>query len=416
MHSNKWDRRAPCFVFAINEGMLGMLGIAILLVAAVVWSARGPNIEKTDFVLTYVGAHIVHQGSGARLYDINFQKQVRDSLFQHPNPLFYEHPPFEAFLLSSLAALPFRMAYLLWGLSNVVVWLILIFFMRPYFPRPEEDLGYLALWVLFAPLAVALYQGQSSLILLGLYAIAFIKLQQEKEFSAGMWLGLGLFKFQFVIPLAFIFLLRKRRSFLKGFVASSLFLTLISLVAVGWKGLVDYGRFLMAISGNPQNLSYGSAVDMPTLYGCVYALVGRRIGHMELNVMVITLSILLLSFIASYWQSHDQRNSNGLMFASAIAASLLTGSHMFTHDFSPLALALFLVIANFPDKRSRALRWALLATAVLFWTVPIYFLFVAWHCLYLLCPVLLVFAFSTLFASKFVGQETPIEVKCVTAG
>src|SRR5438552_6113449 len=147
------------FVLGLNEATLGLLAAAILLLGAVLWSSHGPNAEKTDFSLTYVGARIIHQGLGSRLYDINFQRQVRDSLFQHPNPLFYEHPPFEALLLSPLAALPFRTAYMLWGLFNVIVWLALIFFMRPYLPRPREDLGYLALWVLFAPLAVALYQG-----------------------------------------------------------------------------------------------------------------------------------------------------------------------------------------------------------------------------------------------------------------
>jgi hypothetical protein len=416
MHSNNWYATSPRFVFGINEGMLGIFGVAILLVSAVVWSGQGANVEKTDFVLTYVGAHILHHGSGDRLYDINFQRHVRDSLFQHPNPLLYEHPPFEAFLLAPLAALPFRMAYMLWGLSNVVIWLILIFFMRPYLPRPKEELGCLALWVLFAPIGVALYQGQSSIILLGLYAITFVKLRQEKEFDAGMWLGLGLFKFQFVLPFAFIFLLRKQWRFLAGFGASSGFLILISSVAVGWNGLVDYGRLLLAISGNPQNLSYGSAVDMPTLYGFVYAVVGRRVSHMELNIVVVILSLLLLGFIANYWQSHDEHDSSGLMFASAVAASLLTGSHMFTHDFSPLALSLFIAAANFANLGDRELRWTLMATVVLFWSFPIYFLFVAWHCLYLLCPVLLLFAFSTLLASKYVGSNTPAQVKCATVG
>jgi hypothetical protein len=179
---------------------------------------------------------------------------------------------------------------------------------------------------------------------------------------------------------------------------------------------VDYGRFLLAISSNPQNLSYGSAVDMPTLYGFVYALVGRSIGHMQLNVVMIMLSVVLIGFIAWYWRSHDEHDSNGLMFASAVAASLLTGLHMFTHDFAPLALALFIAIANFPERIHRGLRWTLTVTVVLFWTVPIYFLFVAWHCLYLLCPVLLLFVFSTLLASKYVGCHSPTEVKCVTVG
>src|SRR5438477_2037071 len=105
------------------EGFMGLLAAAILLFGAVLWSARGPNVEKTDFSLTYVGARIVHEGHGARLYDMQLQKEVRDSTFAHPNPLLFEHPPFEAFVLAPLAALPFRTAYLLWGFFNAGVWL-----------------------------------------------------------------------------------------------------------------------------------------------------------------------------------------------------------------------------------------------------------------------------------------------------
>src|SRR6266852_5861303 len=168
-----------------NDSTFGLLGSTILLFGAVLWCARSPGVEKTDFSLTYVGARIVHLGLGRHLYDLDLQEQVRDSLFQHPNPLFFEHPPFEALLLSPLAALPFRMAYMLWGFLNATVWLLLIFFMRPHLPAPWEDLAYVALWLLFAPLGVALYQGQSSLILLALYAAAFVLLRHNRKFAAG---------------------------------------------------------------------------------------------------------------------------------------------------------------------------------------------------------------------------------------
>src|SRR5438034_6039504 len=159
--SNKGSEQA-CFVAGLNDGTLGLAMAAILLATAVIWAAHGPNVEKTDFSLTYVGAKLVHTGFGGRLYDIALQKQTRDTLFQHPSPLFFEHPPFEALLLSPLAALPFRTAYLIWGLFNVAVWVLLIFFLRTHLPWPREELGYLSLWLLFAPLGVALYQGQSS--------------------------------------------------------------------------------------------------------------------------------------------------------------------------------------------------------------------------------------------------------------
>jgi hypothetical protein len=403
------------FELGLNEATMGLFAAAILLAGAVLWSSHGPNVEKTDFSLTYVGARIVHQKWGSSLYDINFQKQVRDSLFQHPNPLFFEHPPFEAFLLSPLGALPFRTAYMLWGLFNAIVWLALMFYLRAYLPWPREDLAYICLWFLFAPVGVALFQGQSSILLLAFYAMTFIDLQQEKQFGAGIWLGLGLVKLQFVFPFAFIFLVRKNWRFIVGFASSSILLGMLSVVAVGWRGVVGYAHLLSDVSKNPQNLSYGSAVDMPTIYGFVHALLGNMIGHTGLNLIVAVLSIALLLFIAWRWASKFERWADDLMFASAIAASLLCGSHMFTHDFSPLLLALFVAGSNFPPRPRKGLRLTLAATMVLFWIFPIYFVFVAWHCLYLMCPVLLMFSISALLAATDATRQTPTEVQFVAA-
>jgi glycosyl transferase family 87 len=410
---------APGFVLGLNEGMFALLATAILLVSAALWAAHAPNAEKTDFSLTYVGAKIVHQGLGRNLYDPALQKQLRDSLFQHPSPLFFEHPPFEALVLSPLAALPFRTAYMIYSLFNAMVWVLMIFLLRPYLPWPREGLGYLSLWLLFAPLGVALYQGQSSLLLLALYAITFVQLKRGKDFAAGVALGFGLLKFQFVLPFALIFLVRKKWRFLRGFVSTSLFLELLSIAAVGWKGIQQYVRFLLTVGSNPQNVSYGSGVDMPTIHGFVYAILGQRIGHTGLNIIVASSSLLLFAFVAARWQSLRGSSSFDLMFAAAVATSLVTGSHMFTHDFSPLVLAMFLAMATFSGSRAinhRAMRITMTITVLLFWAFPIYFLFVAWHCLYLMCPLLLLFAYSALLGAKYLGLQRQAELECVTAG
>src|SRR5215469_7499757 len=221
-------RAAALSRLGINEMTMGVVGAAVLLFGAVLWSAQGPNVEKTDFSLTYVGAKIVRDGMGSRLYDIDLQKQVRDATFHHPNPLFFEHPPFEAALLSPLATMSFRKAYLVWGLLNASVWLVLMLFLRSYLPSPGEDLGYVALWLLFAPLGVALFQGQSSLILLALYAASFVLLTRSHELAAGMVLGFGLFKFQFILPFALIFLFRKRWRYVTGVACSAVCLAVLS--------------------------------------------------------------------------------------------------------------------------------------------------------------------------------------------
>lgn len=383
----------------LGESTLVLFAGAVLLLGAVLWSARGPLAEKTDFSVTYVGAWMVHQGQGASLYDLSEQKKVRDSLFQHPNPLIYEHPPFEALLFAPLAGLPYRTAYLIWGMVNAMIWLTLPLLLRPYAPFPSETLGYFALWFLFAPLGVALFQGQPSLLLVLLYAATFISLKGGRDLRAGMFLGLGLFKFQFVLPFALIFLLRRKRRFLGGFACSAAVLGALSLIAAGWRGILSYVRLLLSIGSKPANQSYGSAVDMPTLQGFVYAVLGNRVSVGTISFIVAVSSVLLVFLTAWRWRREERRSGNGsfdLMFAAALAVSLMTGFHMFTHDFAPLILAALLVLAHFPKRERSALRFALGATLVLLWLPPLYFALVALHRLYLMFPVLLVFGLSAL--------------------
>jgi hypothetical protein len=211
-------------------------------------------------------------------------------------------------------------------------------------------------------------------------------------------LGLGLFKLQFVLPFALIFVFRRKGRFLLGFGASSMMLGVLSLLAVGWSGIVAYVRFLLAIGSNPQNESYGSAVDMPTIHGLVYAILGHVVSRGILNILVVGLSVALLGFVAWCWKHRHAEQNFAWMFAAAIAAVLITGSHMFTHDFSPLILAMFLSAAALSRCQSASPlpRHAIILSLILFWTFPIYFVFVTWHCMFLMCPILLLFIWGAL--------------------
>ena len=120
MSSN--EPKGQGFRTGLNEGTLGLTMAAILLFTAVIWAAHSPNVEKADFSLTYVGAMLVHSDLGSRLYDIELQKQTRDTLFQHPSPLLFEHPPFEALIFAPLAHFSYRTAYMIWGLANATIW------------------------------------------------------------------------------------------------------------------------------------------------------------------------------------------------------------------------------------------------------------------------------------------------------
>ena len=73
---------------------------------------------------------------------------------------------------------------------------------------------------------------------------------------------------------------------------------------------------------------------------------------------------------------------------------------MFTHDFSPLVLALFLVAAHFPAYGRYGLRITLATLMVLFWLPPVYFLLVAWHSMYPMFVPLLAFALAATYLAR----------------
>jgi hypothetical protein len=387
-----------------NESIVATLGFAILLVSAVFWADQPPTMEKTDFSVTYIGSRMVYFGQGAKLYDLAEQQKLKRLLLPDAEPLIYEHPPFEALLFAPLGALPYKIAYLIWGLINVTIWLALPFLLRPYAPTPRDDLGYLVLWVLFAPLGVALFQGQSSLLMLLVYSLAFISLKQGRDYRAGAILGLGLFKFQFILPFVFIFLLRRQWRFLKGFLTTAAGLGVLSVVAVGWPGIWTYTQLMVSIVRHPDNVSYGAAIDMGTVQGFVHALLGKILGRSVISLLVVAISGSLIGWSAWRWRTSDEKERGrtfdlrtfDLMFAVSVVVALVTGFHMFTHDLSPLLLAMLLVAAHFPESNRPALRLTLGTALVLFWIPPLYLALVAWHCMYLWFLVLLVFMIGTL--------------------
>lgn len=393
----------PKIKIGLNENGVVFAGVAVLLFGAVLWGATSPLVEKTDFVLNYFAAYMVRHGEGPKLYDVSEQVKVRDSLFKNPNPLFFEHPPFEALFFAPLAGLPFRQAYLIWGVVNALIWLLLPYVLRPHAPVPKDPIGYIGLWLLFAPLGIALFQGQTSFVLVLAYAATFLSLKRGQDMKAGWWLGFGLFKFQFVLPFALIFLLRRKWNFLAGFLLSAALLGVLSLGAVGWQGVLGYIHLVLETSRKPANLSYGSAVDMPTLHGFMYALLGNRVSIGSLTLIVAVISAIMIIFTAWGWARAERRNPGrafDLGFSAALAVSLMTGLHMFAHDFSPLMLAMLLAAKHVPGQDRPALRLVLATALVFLWIPPLYFVLVAWHGLYMMFPVLFILGASTLFLAQ----------------
>ena len=387
--------------FRIALGLTAALLFFIVLLNVALGTPR-----SFDFTAFYAGGKIILQGNASKLYDLGEQTRIERQVFEGGSLLVNPHPPFEALWFAPLASLPYLEAYMLWGAFNVLFWLLFQRFLRPYAPIPAQPFRYLMLCSLFFPLWVALMRGQTSVLLLLLFSLTYVFLERRRDFTAGVFLGLGLFKFAIVVPFAVICLLRSRWRLMAGLTAAASLLAVLSLIAVGPSGIRSYLDLLVATTRDPDNPVYRDsfrAWGMPTLGGLFAAMLAGRLSAASIGVLAAAVSACLIFFVAWRWRQEDQcpgEKSHGLMFAAALVIAQVAAPHLYTHDLTLMLLAILLVIGSPQWTEAAALRKVLLATIVILYAPPAYLLLMHWQAVYLLAPVLVAFAFATISLAR----------------
>src|SRR5262249_18192816 len=152
--------------------------------------------------------------------------------------------PFEAVVFQPLARFSYLTAYKLWFAVNCVLVAVCIFVLRRNLPV----LGALPAWLwllagfAFPPVGFSLIQGPDSIWILLCYCIAFAAMRKHADAQAGVWLGLGLCKFHFILPFLVAPLLQRRWKLIGAFAATSVILLAVGVSAVGMSGLLAYPR------------------------------------------------------------------------------------------------------------------------------------------------------------------------------
>ncbi|HLK33659.1 MAG TPA: glycosyltransferase family 87 protein, partial [Terriglobales bacterium] len=232
-----------------------------------------------DFTIFYTAGKCLRQGKGRLLYDTSTQMELQRSFasgVQHrAGPLPYNHPPFEALLFAPLAAFPYPAAYYTWLGVNVLLLAAYYLLIRSFLPalhRFSPAMPVLAT-IAFFPVYATLLQGQDSILLLLLCTLAYLALRKGREFGAGVFLGLGLFRPQLALPLFAVLVLRKRWRAIAGFAATGGALLLVSAATVGWKSLFAYPQYVLRLNANLAASGIYPR-DMPNLRGMLFSLMG----------------------------------------------------------------------------------------------------------------------------------------------
>ena len=366
--------------------------LTVLLGAIVTFFAyHFPNLEKgTDFPAFYAAARMVFEGHGNELYDRAAQDRylLRDS---GRTGIYFFHPPFEALIYLPFAVFPLPTAYALWCMVNAVLLIAVARSLATTLACPWDWWILVPLSLLFVPLLLNFFQGQDSLLLLCLLAVAVGALQRNRSFAAGCLLGCGMFKFHLVLPMATVLLILARKRFLAGFLLVVTVLALVSTAITGRTGLASYFVFLTQLTKMPLVGVHNQ--QMANLRG----LFGTWLPAHH----VVALTLVLVSSAAVLWAAlqgtarlADSSAAIRLASANAVLASLLVGYHLSPHDLTILLVPLaFLAQHIVADNALRQPNKILLAITVgTLFLPPLHLLLLAKHVYTYACfPLLLLF-------------------------
>lgn len=222
-----------------------------------------------DFRQLYASGYMLRHGMASKLYNYNTQLQIQNEVAAGTRiAMPFLRPAYQAIVFVPLSLLSYKSAYLIWLGINVFLACLGYQLISDFLPAFQWKALPVLAFLSFAPLSIGLIQGQDSVLWFLLFALALRFVRRGHESQAGMLMALGLFKFQLAIPIALLFVIWRRRSFLKGFIPTAIALAMISVAIVGHPGILDllHRRFVSPTGGIAVNVDYRMMANVNALF------------------------------------------------------------------------------------------------------------------------------------------------------
>jgi len=323
----------------------------VVLNALIIWEARDAIARGYgDFSAFYTAGKILRAGQGARLYDRKLQWEIQKnfagSVRIRKGPLPYIRPPFHALLFWPLAYLSYPAASGAWISINVGI-LIAIPFLLDSEPGLWAGAEGSLLCLSFFPAAFDLLQGQDAVLLLLLLVLAYRSLTRNADYRCGLFLGLGLFKFHLVVPLALIFLIRKKFKITLSFAVTGLLLLAASAAITGLAALLKYPRYVWQLSKTP-SIAGMKPWGMPDTRGFLIQVGPKSLAHADWVFAGVVIAGALV--VAAVWRPTANMRLAAAGFSFAIVTTLVASYYANSYDLTILLLPILLLDKRYLDE------------------------------------------------------------------
>jgi hypothetical protein len=364
---------------------------------------NGMKRGYTDFAVFYTAGTILRGGLGHELYDRQEQFRVQEQFTGHlafrQGPLPYIHPPFEALVFIPLSLLSYEHAFVSWAaLTFLTLFGVAILLRRSVgilqaVPPWKFVIGAMA----FYPVFTCFLQGQDSILQLLACAAAYNALKRNRDFTAGCWLGLGAFKFQFIVPMVVLFMIWGRRRIGGGFVVVAAALAILSAGIAGKEAILHYPRYALQVVETP-NIGGVPLALMPNLHGLAEGWPKPMPGITGI-ALALAASLLVALFAARAGRVSHSLGSLELQFSLAVVVSVLIGWQTNSHDLSLLLLPIVLIADYCLHAKRRERIFALVVPALPLLLSPL------WMVLWLVAGKVNLMAIPILLWTWAIGAE-----------
>ena len=338
--------------------------IALLAMAVgnlfTLWESRFA-MEKGyfDFANFYTAGTLAHRGEGAEIYDRDAQWRVQQEFSSEVTtrraPMRFLRPPFEALLFSAIAIWPYPKALLVWTCFKLTLLFAIPFVVVRGRPWREDFPIWLTSFLVLGTFSgfMDLLLGQDAILLAFLFAVAFWQLDTARDTGAGVTLGLALFKFQLVLPFVIALWIAGRKRTFPGFAISALVMFALSAVVVGWRGLLRYPGYLLAL-----NRSTGVGIFpqlQMNLRGLLTLFVGRAPYPGRIHWLLPPAAMAAVIYSGILWRkagNHFLAEGFGL----AAIVGIVTSYYAYSYDLLLLIVPL-LAMRSRPNDSPREDRW-----------------------------------------------------------
>ncbi len=335
---------------------ISLLAAMVVLNVAMLWYGRSYMAQGYgDFTAFYTAGKLLQRGQASGLYDARFQWEVQrefaSSVSIRNGPLPYIRPPFQAIIFFPFAYLNYRLAFAAWMAIKLCILFCLPFLLRPHVLGrtwlSARIAGVLSLSV--AAVAIDLLQGQDAVLFLLVCALAFTAMSSGSDLMAGVWLGLGLFKFHLILPIILVLALRKQGRTVLGFGLTALCLFFVSAALVGWGTLLHYPSYLWDLSHRP-GTGVMQAPSMPNLRGFIHVLLPSPQWQRWGDWCCVPLALLGIGAAGKIWPARRDRVHKELFvagFCFCLAIAILVSFYFSGYDMMLLLLPAFLLTPAF---------------------------------------------------------------------